>query len=556
MLRKVVTGLALASVISLGLAACGSSGTANKTTPKATTLTEEANVGITFTQNFNPFDTNSLSTQMNMRTLTYEPLVQFNTMKPGEVHPWLAQSYTWSNGGKTLTIKVRPNVKWSDGQPFTGADVAFTFNVIKNNTAANYSGVPPIVSATAPDASTAVLTFSTPQYANLFAIAGSTYIVPQHIWKSISNPATATIATPIGTGPYKLKSFTTQLVSFTANPNYWGGKPPVANVNIPSIASNQAATTALAAGQLDFAGNAIPNVQTVFVDKDPAHNHYWFAPVNTVTLWINVARGGPLADPKVRQAISAGINRQELSVKGETGYEPPATSSSGLVLPNQQQYLTPALTNDLSTTADASKVASLLTSAGYAKDAKGIWAKNGKEISFAIEDPTAFADYYACAQLISNELKAVGINATVDGVATPKWFADFGNGAFDTMIHWGAGGPIPYTQFQNWLDPRVTAPIGKTAPANFGRWQDATTQAALEEYENSNDPAATTAAAQKLGTIMQQQMPVIPLLYGAAWAVYSTAKFTGWPTAQSQYMNPSLNDPQLPYILMHLKPVS
>jgi ABC-type transport system substrate-binding protein len=555
MLRKVVTGLAVASLISLGLAACGSSGTSTSK-PKATTLTEEANVGVTFTQNFNPFDTNSLATQMNMRTLMYEPLLQFNSMQPGVIHNWLAVGYTWSNSGKTLTLKLRPDVKWSDGQAFTATDVVFTFNLINQNVSANYSGVPPLASASAPDPATAVLNFKTPQYANLYAIAGSTYIVPEHIWTSITNPATSPVAKPVGTGPYVLSSFSTQVVKFTANKHYWGGTPPVTNVNIPSMASNQAAATALAAGQLDFAGNAIANVQSVFVSKDPAHNHYWFAPANTVTLWINVARGGPLADPKVRQAISAGIDRQELSVKGESGYEAPASSSSGLILPNQSKYLTPQVTNDLPATADAAKVASLLTSAGYAKNSKGIWAKNGKEISFAIEDPTAFADYYACAQLIANQLKKVGINATVDGVATPKWFTDFGNGAFDTMIHWGAGGPFPYQQYQNWLDARLTAPMGKTAPANFGRWVHQPTQAALTQYETSNDPAVQTQATQALGTIVSQQMPVIPLMYGAAWAVYSTARFTGWPTQQDQYMNPSLNDPQLPYILMHLKPVS
>ncbi len=559
MLRKAVTGLALVSAITVGVVACGSSGTpsssSSSSAPKVSTLTEEANVGVTFTQNFNPFDSNSLATQMNLRTLTYEPLLEFNTMKPGVIHNWLATSYDFSNGGKTLTFHLRHGVKWSDGKPFTGADVAFTFNLIKNNAAANYSGVPPIESATAPDDNTAVLTFATPQYANLFGIGGSTYIVPQHIWQSISSPATATVATPIGTGPYTLKSFTTQLISFTANKSYWGGAPPVTNVNVPAYTSNQAATTALAAGQLDFAGNDIPNIQAVFVSKDPTHNKYWFAPVNTVTLWVNVARGGPLADPKVRQAISAGINRTELSQKAETGYENPATSSTGLILPNQSQYLTSSDTNDISATSDAAKVGQILTADGYAKDAKGIWAKGGKEITFAIEDPTAFSDYYAGAQLISNELKAAGINATVDGVATPKWFADAGNGTFDTMIHWGSGGPNPYIQYQNWMDARVTAPIGKTAAANFGRWNNAATQAALTQYETSNNVNSTTQAAQSLGTIMSQQAPVIPLLYGASWAVYSTKKFTGWPDQQNQYMNPSLNDPQLPYILMHLQPV-
>ncbi len=556
MLRKVVTGLAVASAITVGIAACGGSSKPASSGSKTATLTEEANTGVTFTQNFNPFDTNSLSTEMNMRTLSYEPLLQFDQLKPGQIYNWLATGYSWSNGGKTLTFSLRPGVKWGDGQPFTAADVAFTFNLINKNPTTNYSGVPALVSATAPGTDTVVLNYSTPQYANLYAIAGSTYIVPQHIWQPISDPATATIASPVGTGPYVLKKFTTQLVTFTANPHYWGGKPPATNVDIPSYTSNQAATTALAAGQLDWAGNDIPNIQSVFVAKDPAHNHYWFAPGNTVTLWINVGKGGPLADPKVRQAISAGIDRQQLSQEAETGYEAPATSSTGLILPNQQQYLTSSTTNDISTTADSAKVTSILTADGYAKDSKGIWAKGGKEISFAIEDPTAFSDYYAGAQLISNQLKAVGIDATVDGVATPKWFTDLGNGSFDTMIHWGAGGPYPFQQFQNWMDFTLSAPYGKTAPANFGRYRNPAAQTALAQYETSNDPATLTQATQALGTIQSSDMPVIPLLYGADWNEYSTARFTGWPTQSDQYVDPSPNDPELPYILMHLKPVS
>ena len=396
------------------------------------TITEEATTGVTFTKNFNPFDTNSMATQMNMRSLTYEPLFEFNALQPGVIHPWLGKSYTWSNGGKTLTVDLRTGVKFSDGQPMTSADVAYTFNTMNSSAAANYSGVPALASVTTPDSSTVVLNFKAAQYANIFAIAGDTFIVPKHAFSSLGNVATATVAVPVGTGPYVLKSFTTQLVTFSANPHYWGGTPPISTVQIPYYSGNTAATTALAAGQLDWAGNEIPNLQQLYVSKDSTHNHYWFPGGNTVTLWINVSKGGPLADPKVRQAISAGLNRQELSQKGEYGYEAPATSSSGLILPAQQQFLDPALANDISPTPDASKVSSLLSGDGYTKDSKGMWAKNGQEISFQVEDPTAFTDYYADAQLIAGQLKAVGINATVNGVAAPAWFTDAANGNFQT----------------------------------------------------------------------------------------------------------------------------
>src|ERR1700690_1736235 len=424
MKHALMKSLAITSILGLGITACSSGGgSSGAGGAKGLVIAEEANTGLTFVRDFNPFDPNSLAAEMNMRTLVYEPLFEFDALDPGMIHPWLGKSYAWSNGGRSLTIHLRAGVKWSDGQPFTSQDVAFTFKMISQNPAGDFSGAPPLASASTPNATTVVLNYATPEYASLFSILGYTVMVPRHVWQSIASPATARIATPVGTGPYVLKSFTTQLVTFTANPRYWGGKPPVSEVDIPYYSSNTAATTALADGQLDWAGNEIPNLSQLYVSKDPSVNHYWFPAGNTVTLWINVATGGPLADPKVRQAISAGINRQQLSVKGEYGYEQPATSSSGLTLPAERSYLTSATSNDIASTAHAAKVTSILTSDGYGKDARGLWARNGREISFSIEDPSSYTDYYADTQLMSSQLKQVGINATVDGVAAAKWYA-------------------------------------------------------------------------------------------------------------------------------------
>jgi peptide/nickel transport system substrate-binding protein len=565
MLHRSVRVAALASALALVLAACG--GTNNKANGSAGShkgsggsanlvLTEESNTGVTFTQNFNPFDTNSLATEMNMRTLTYEPLLEFDYLNPSAIHNWLATGYSWSNAGKTLTFKLRHGVTWSDGKPFTSADVAFTFNLINQNASANYSGVPPLASApTTPDPYTVVLNFKAPAYTYLPIIGGATFIVPQHVWSSISNPATATVADPIGTGPYVMKNFSTTMVTYAANPHYWGGRPAASEIRIPSYTSNNAASTALADSQLDWAGNDIPNVQSIFVARNPSTNHYYFAPGNTVGLIFNVAKGGPLADAKVRQAISYGIDRQQLATEGESGYEKPATSSSGLILPNQSQYLTPSVTNDLSPGGDAAKMSSVLTSDGYTK-VNGVWEKGGQPIKFSIEDPTSYSDYYADAQLISNQLKKLGIEATVDGVSASQWTTDVNDGNFQTVIHWGAGGASPFVQYQNWMDDTLSAPVGKAATADFGRFNNAQAQSALQTYETT-DPSnsgALTSAIKTLGQIMSTEVPAAPLLYGADWNEYSTAKFTGWPTSSNPYMDPSPNDPELPYILMQLKP--
>ena len=206
-------------------------------------------------------------------------------------------------------------------------------------------------------------------------------------------------------------------------------------------------------------------------------------------------------------------------------------------------------------------MSSLLAGDGYSKDSKGMWAKDGKEISFQVEDPTAFTDYYADAQLIAGQLKAVGINATVDGVAAPAWFTDAADGNFQTMVHWGGGvggaaDPFPFGQYQYWMDSSIGAPMGQSATSNYGRYNNSQAQAAITQFENTNDTATQNTDLQKLETIESTQMPTIPLLYGADWNEYSTARITGWPSQSDPYMDPSPDDPEVGYILLHLKAAS
>src|SRR6202162_4413647 len=184
------------TVKALAAAACSSSSSTSSTSASTAKmgapLVVVDNTGQVFAQTFNPYVSTSLGVEDNMQSMTYEPLLEFNIMNPTQAPiPWLATSYAWSNGGKTLTFTIRPGVKFSDGTPLTASDVAFTFNLLmKNTTLASQAPAPtPLpVSASASNATTAVLTFSQPEYANLFLI-GSTYVLPEHIWQSESNPA-------------------------------------------------------------------------------------------------------------------------------------------------------------------------------------------------------------------------------------------------------------------------------------------------------------------------------------------------------------------------------
>ncbi|HJP74475.1 MAG TPA: ABC transporter substrate-binding protein [Pseudonocardiaceae bacterium] len=549
-LSKILTGGAVVLTALTAATACSSSHT-NSGSGDSSTLVIEDNPVSPFTRDFNPFDTNDTAYLVQSTGLIYEPLLQFNVMKPGTVYPWLAKSYAFSNNGATVTFNLQPNAKWSDGQPFTSQDAAFTFNLLKQNKAINTNGVTPTDIKT-PDAHTLVLDFATPQYANLYYI-GSVYMVPEHIWQTVSNPSTWEDTDPIGTGPYVLDTFNSQGFTLGRNGGYWQGQPKIATVRFPSYVSNTSASLALAQSQIDWGGNDIANIEKTFVAADRTHNKYWFAPVNVVTLQLNTTKA-PLNDVAVRRAISAGIDRNALSKIGETGYEPPATSSGGLLLGGvDDKYLDPSLSNDL--VQNTGKVSSILSADGY-KQVNGKWTKNGATIKFNLEDPSSYSDYYENINLISQQLNQEGFETTVNGTTPDTWTSDYNSGNFDATIHWGNVGPTPYFQYDNWLDSNLSAAVGTAATGDQSRFNDPDAQAALAEYANTNDPSTQTDALNKLQQIVSQQAPVIPLLYGAAWDEYSTKKFTGWPTESDPYEDPTPNSPFLEYTVLHLTPVS
>ena len=559
--------LALASILAVGLSACGSSsggGGSSKGGGKASgkPLVIESTPLAPFTDTFNPYTQSGTGLYVNAVGLINEPLYIYNNMVPTQAPiPMLASgAASWSDGGKTLTIPIRSGVKWNDGKPFSASDVAFTFNMIKANPKLYTGGAPVVSSATATSPTSVTLKFAQPEYANQFAI-GQVYIVPQHVWKSVGDPSTYTDASPVGTGPFMLDKFSPQGFTLKQNPGFWDKKLlKVPEVSFPSYDTNFNLEQPIANGTIDWAGNYVANVQADDLAKSPDNHTYlpkapYFADNNVVGLVFNTTKT-PLNDPAVRKAISLGINRQQLSVQGETSYEPPATSSGSLLLPTDNSYLQSSLANDLPPTGDAAKAASVLKADGWAKT-DGKWTKGGKFIAFSISDPTSYSDYYTDSQLIARALNAQGFKVTVNGIGSATtWATDYANGTFDTAIHWSNQGPNPYFIYDGWIDKTTTAPIGKPAAGDNGRFSDAAAQSALAQFAGTSDAATQKKAITKLEQIMSSQVPVAPLLYGGAWSEYSTRNYTGWPTQSNPYMSPQPSTPYLEWTVLHLRPVS
>src|SRR5690349_16019638 len=317
------------------LAACQQSN--NPTAAGGKVLIAEPTTGVTFSQDFNPYDSNSVASSMGTRSIVNEPLVEFDELDPtaAGTHPWLATAFQFGNGGKDIQLTIRQNVKFNDGSSFGPADVAATYKMLQNPKA-DVFGVPDQASDPTVSGNTVTLHFKTPQYTSLFVILAKTYVLKASVAAQVAANPTMTIANPVGTGPFMLKSYSSSLIKWKPNPNYWGGTPPESEIDTPAIATNAAASDALVSGQLDWAGNDIPNVYANYVNLNPQTNHAWFASGNTVVLWFNLnpGNGGAtgISDVAVRRAVSYGVDRNALSLLGESGYEQPASSSSGLIL--------------------------------------------------------------------------------------------------------------------------------------------------------------------------------------------------------------------------------
>jgi peptide/nickel transport system substrate-binding protein len=531
--------VAAAGVLAAGLAACSSSGSssssaAGSASSSATgkTLVMESSPESTITQAFNPFAPTQAAYGMGATGLIYEPLIQFNLVAPPKYYPWLATSYAWSNGGKTLTFAIRQGVKWNDGQPLTPADVAFTFNLVNKTPAININGIK--ISSATTSGNNVVLTFATPQYANLQSIAG-TAILPQHIWSKVSNPATFADPNPVGTGPFKLGSFTPQGFTLVKNTTYWqASQVKVPKVYFPVYTSNTGALSALFAGQIDWTGNFIPGLQKSFVSPNPADHHYWEAPGGTNSLVPNLNKW-PTNQLPVRQAISAAINRNVLASEGEAGLENPVLNATGLTLPLYSAWSAPVANMTVSATGSAAAAAQILQKAGYTKGSNGYFAKDGKTVALTITNPSAYTDYAEVDSIAAQELRAAGIDATFQGQSVDAWNSDVAAGNFQLTSHWSNGGAgiTPYVMYDGWLDSAQAT--GNAATGDFERLNDPAVQAMLAKLAGSDTTAAQTAALAPIAKYVAANLPIIPTTTASQWFEYNSQNYTGWPTQDNPY---------------------
>jgi peptide/nickel transport system substrate-binding protein len=560
MQRRTLFSVALAGVLATGgLAACGDSPNANNSNSSkqaATVLTVGMPNGPQ-TENHNPFLSTSAGSSLGYKWMIYEPLMMWNPVKPAEpAKPWLATGAEWASDNKSVKVTLRDNATWSDGKPVTANDAAFTHNLIKSNKALNSNNTPYGDISVAGNVLTINFTASMFVYKEKFL--GQTPIVPEHLWKDIKDPATDPVKTPVGSGPYTLKSFTPQTTTLTARESgYWQDLPAVKELRYTSYTDNNAQTTALADGSAEWSFVFIPNYKAVFIDKNPEHYKIWAPPVLGIHgLYINTKKA-PFDNVALRKAMNMVVNRTDIFQQAEAGYfHPEVTSVTGLPSPAGDAFIAPEYKGQTHKI-DVEGAKKVLTDAGFKLNGTTLTDPSGKPVKLTLTDPAGWSDYQTSLEIVKDNLSQIGIAATVEKANQDAWFKNVEEGNFDATFRWTNGGSTPYDIYQTVMDGSLLKPIGQASPAgNFGRFDNAEATAAIKAYREAADEAARTKALNTMQKVFVEQVPMIPVGADNVGMAYSTKNWTGWPDDSNPYGAGQPTQANALDVVLHLKPAN
>ncbi|MDT8718002.1 ABC transporter substrate-binding protein [Clostridium sp. 19966] len=414
---KIISVLLGAMVV---LSACA----ANKTSDKTTKATVKSN---TFTYGIDGDPGNSVNVVttsdryglMEIKAL-YSPLYMYNADK---IVYFLAESMTPSSDYLSYTAKLRKNVKWSDGQPFTADDVVFTYEQMLKESNAGWAysqlifdGKP--VKVEKLDDYTVKFTLPSPSIPAI-ELLGNIFIMPKHVYDGESNIENSTKnAAPVGTGPYKLAEYKAgQYVKFVKNNNYFLGAPKIDNVVFKIIGDANTAQLALQKGEIDALAVQPSDISKLSKDKNLKTIPYNEGRIAYAAFNLN---SKAVQDKNVRQAILYALNRSEIinaSFVSENYAKPAYT-----FLPNESKYHTD---NVEKYATDANKSKQLLSKAGVSS------------VSVKIAYAGNNVPQQKQAAIMQQELKAVGIDAQLLGLDSSALYKKLESKSSDFDIYLG-----------------------------------------------------------------------------------------------------------------------
>jgi peptide/nickel transport system substrate-binding protein len=469
--------------------------------------------------------------------------------------PELARSWEISPDGLTWTMHLQQGVTWTDGVPFTSADVKFSFDqglVLK--VPLPYSLINWVQNVEIPDDLTVILHLKSQTAVALFDLA-SLVILPKHIWGNMTAQQTYDFSNlpVVGDGAFKFVEWKQgQYVRLQANDHYWRGRPYVDELWFVYYSSPETELAALRSGEIDAMFKYVNPSEIPLLKTDPNLNVTIspglefrdiytsfgnYASVSTSNYNWNTTTNPALGDVKVRQAILRSINKENISALVHNGVYIPALTG---VPKGISEYYDPNLANELNLTFNLPAAAQMLENAGYRivdnsgirqavqdikiilPDGKTTTVPKGTKLDFDFAVTSDYPDEVRSAEMINGWLHQVGMNLKIssqdDGTLTAAELTPY---EYDMQL-WS---------WNSYADPDFILSIYITNSINGNNcegYSNPTYDQLFMQQRQATSESQRIQIVHEMEKILLTDLPDIPLYYVPAITAYRINQFTGW----------------------------
>jgi peptide/nickel transport system substrate-binding protein len=448
----------------LVLAGCG--GSSSSSTKTGGTFKIGTSSGIDSINPYVAFNQDAYATFQYI----YPILVQYDSSNK-HIAPFFAKSWSSSEGGKTWTFHLVKGAKWSDGQPLTSEDAAWTINTdIKyaSGGAANEAGlIAHITKADAPDPTTLVVHYKQAP-GNVLGQFQQFFILPKHIWSKHTGNNGADLKTfannapVVGSGPFTLVKYQkNEIALFKRQASYWGTKPKIDEFGLRMFSNDDAMISALKAHEID-AINVVPATGIKSL-KGAGFDVSDVPGLDQTDFIINSnpkkKSNRELLNLKVKEAFDHAVDRKQIIDVVFLGYAKPAYS---IIPATTGEWSNPNLkpaTFDLGT---ANKI---LDGLGYKKGSDGIRVADGHKMSYEVITPTSVPSANRTFQIMQPDFRKIGVQLKQKALDATAAFAQM-SGPNNTY----QGFDLALWDWTALIDPDFMLSV--VTCAQYGGWSD------------------------------------------------------------------------------------
>ncbi len=494
--------------------------------------------------------------------------------------PWLAESYEFNDDFTEVVVTLREGVTWSDGEPFDTEDIAFTFELLLNDSSLNRAGQ---VSSTVESVEVIDdlnirfhLLGNNPRFVFdvlTFRADLGVPIVPQHIFEG-QEAATfgnydPEAGLPLCTGPYRLVASTVEQKIWDRRDDWWAAQtgfhelPQVERlIYLPGM-NEQTMVQMIINNEIDMAFSVTAANFELVRTQNPAVITHSDEPPYGFLDWWPISLGfnteiEPFDDPEIRWAISYALDRDEIIQFAFRN----TTTKIQLPYPNYPglrpyfEHISDLLEEYDTTEFNLAKTEEIMTGKGYTKDSEGMWVDaDGERIRFEIITFPQHPSTTPQAPIVTEQLRRAGFDASF---LLP---ADFTNRVYTgeaVAFLWGHGGSMndPYTTLNNLYHIRYYRPTGETTNgANIWRWQNEEFSAIVDEMTSvsSDDPALFDLFHDAM-EIWLPNLPDIMLTETVILVPMNTTYWTNWPNPDNPYVHEGFWHRTALLMLLELEP--